>query len=74
MWKRAATCFWGLGKRFKNSGKGVDRINHKNEGSTGTINCVENKSVENAVLQVIFCWFRDEWFCRKHHCVSFYFI
>lgn len=51
MWERAAISFWRLGKRFKNSGKGIDRKNHKNEG-TGTTKHIENKPTEDAVLRV----------------------
>lgn len=54
MWERAATSFWHLGKRFKNSGKGINRKNHKNEESNGTTKNVENK-VGGTVLRVTFC-------------------
>uniref|UniRef100_A0A1I7VFM6 PNPLA domain-containing protein n=1 Tax=Loa loa TaxID=7209 RepID=A0A1I7VFM6_LOALO len=49
MWERAATSFWRLGKRFKNSGKGVNKKNYKNEGSIGTTNHIEDKSTGSTV-------------------------
>ncbi|KAK6110588.1 Patatin-like phospholipase family protein [Brugia pahangi] len=51
MWGRAATSLWRLSKRFKNSGKGVNKKNHKTEGSTETTNYVGDKSSESAVLR-----------------------
>lgn len=57
MWERAATSFWRLGKRFKNSGKRINRKNHKKEGSTGTTNHAEDKSAEDTALRVTFLSF-----------------
>ncbi|VDK62504.1 unnamed protein product [Onchocerca ochengi] len=51
MWEKASTSFWRFGKRFKNSGKRIKRKNHENEGSTGTANHIENKSVKSAVFR-----------------------
>ncbi|VBB32607.1 unnamed protein product [Acanthocheilonema viteae] len=51
MWERAATSFWRFGKRFKNSGKGIDRKNRKNEGGTETTQHIENKSAEGTALR-----------------------
>ncbi|CAG9530523.1 unnamed protein product, partial [Cercopithifilaria johnstoni] len=51
MWERATTSFWRLGKRFRNSGKGIDRKNHKNNDSSGTKKHVKNKSAEGTFLR-----------------------